>query len=304
VTLPSVTLDGQEFLFRVEGGPVPTDDNGVEWILTKFDGWVGKPAPRTARTGRPGHPGSFRSAAYAGDKIMNLEVIATAPDILTMRNAEIAVSAMCSDPARLYEMVVTESGFSRSVMVELDDAIIINPRLWNSSIFNLRLATPDPRKHDAAWQSPIITLGTPPVGGVTYTSGVVFSSYVDFGTPGVPASGSVKNLGTAVAHPIFAVTGPLAANWQIVDVTNGTIITCTKALSAIDTVTINADDFPVQGFPGHGVYLNVSNNQRASLLTPSGWPYVLPNQNVTYNLRSTTFSSAASMTASLRSAWH
>lgn len=302
---PSVTLDGQTWLFRVEGGPLPVDTNGVEWILTKFDGWVGTPAPRTMRTDRQGHSGSFRAAGYLGSRIMNLEVVATAPSILAMRNAEMAISALCSDPARLYEMVVSESGFSRSVMVERDDAILSAPRLWNQTIFNLRLAAPDPRKHDASWQSPIGTLGVAPTGGSDFGApGLVFASYVDFGTPGTPSAAIVHNAGTTVAHPLFAVSGPLAANWQIIDLTNGTVLTYTKAIGPTDIVTINSDSFPVQGFPGHGVYLNTSNNQRSSLLTPGGWPSVLPGQTVIYNLRSTAFSSAASMTVSLRSAWH
>lgn len=304
---PTVTLDGQQFLFRVEGGPLPTDSNGVEWILTKFDGWVGKPAPRTNRTDRPGAAGTFRSASYLGPRIMSLEVVATAPSVDAMRAAETAVNAMCSDGARLYEMVVSEGTSSRTVMVELDDALLAAPRLWNQTVFGLRLAAPDPRKHDTAWQSPITNLGTSPVGAADFASpGLLYSNVpgVDFGTPGVPAAASVKNSGTEIAHPFFAVTGPLAANWQIVDVTNGVTLTCTKALGPTDSMVINTDEFPVQGFPGHGVYLNISNNQRSSLLTPNGWSYVLPSQSVTYNLRSTTFSSAASMTVSLRSAWH
>jgi len=310
---PSVTLDGQQFLFRVEGGPLPVDSNGVEWILTKFDGWTGRPAPRTARTARIGRSGSFRSAAYVNDKIMNLEVVATAPDVASIRAAELAVSALCSDGARLYEMVVDEPTnpgqprLTRSVWVELDDAIQSVPRLWNSTTFSIQLATPDPRKHDHSWQSPIIGLGTAPVGGANFSSpGLNYASVpgADFGTPGIPGTGSVKNSGTATARPFFAVVGPLAANWQIVDQTNGVVLTFTRALASTDTVVINADEFAAQGFPGHGVYLNNSNNQRASLLTPNGWPYVRPGQTVTYSLLSSSFSSVASLTASLRSAWH
>lgn len=310
---PSITLDGKQFLFRVEGGPLPTDASGVEWICTKFDGWIGKPAPRTARTPRQGRSGSFRSASFTTDRIMNIEVVATAPDEASIRAAEIAVSALCSDGARLYEMIVDESGgaglprITRSVMVELDDQILSAPRLWNSTIFSIRVAASDPRKHDSAWQQPIITLGTAPIGGADFSSpGLNYANTpgADFGTPGVPSSGVVRNAGTAVARPFFAVTGPLAANWQIVDVTNGITLTYTKAIGATDIVVINADEFPAQGFPAHGVYLNTSNNQRSSLLAPGGWPYAKPGQTVSYSLRSTTYSAAASMTASLRSAWH
>lgn len=305
--LPTVTLDGQTFLFRVEGGPLPLDGSGVEWILTKFDGWSGKPAPRTARIDRPGHAGSFRSAGYTGPRVMNLEVVATAPGIPQIRAAESAMAALCSDPARLYEMVVSEAGFSRSVMVELDDAILTAPRLWNSSLFGLRLAAPDPRKHDGAWQSPTATLGTAPSGGADFASpGLVYDTVpgVSYGTPGVPAAATVHNAGTTIARPLFAVQGPMAANWQIVDVTNGTTLTYTKPIGPTDSVTINADDFPTQGFPGHGCYLNIANSQRAALLTPGGWPYVMPGQTVAYSLRSLAYSPAASMTVSLRSVWH
>jgi hypothetical protein len=307
---PSVSLDGQQFYYRLNsvfGSSIPVDSNGVEWLLTKFDGWSGRPAPRTARTDKPGHSGQFRSSAYHGPKIINLEIVATAPDDLTMRVAETAVEALCSDPARLYPLVVDESGMTRTMMVELDDAIQIAPRTWNSSLIGMRLAAPDPRKHDNAWQSPSVNLGIPPSGGADFSApGLNYSVVpgVDFGTPGTPAVATVHNSGTAIAYPIFAVQGPLSANWQIYDVTNGVVLTYTKALSATDFVTINTDDFPAQGFPGHGVYLNSTNNQRASLLTTAGWPYVLPGQTVTYNLRAPNYSAAALMTISLRSAWH
>jgi hypothetical protein len=307
---PSVTLDGQEFIYRtnsVTGYSIPTDANGIEWLLTKFDGWTGRPAPRTARTDRPGHSGTFRSAAYHGPKIINLEITATAPDDITMRNAEIAMEALCSDPAQLYPVVVNETGITRVMMVELDDAILATPRLWNSTTFSIRLAAPDPRKHDNAWQSPIVNLGTPPIGGADFSSpGLNYSIVpgVDYGTPGTPSAAMVHNSGTAVAYPFFAVQGPLISNWQIVDVTNGVTLTFARALGATDSVVINCDDFPIQGFPGHGVFLNITNNQRPSLLTTAGWPYVLPGQTVTYNLRAPNYSATASMTVSLRSAWH
>jgi hypothetical protein len=307
---PSVTLDGLQFYYRLNGVfgySIPTDSSGVEWILTKFDGWSGRPAPRTARVDKPGHSGSFRSSAYHGPKIINLEIAATAPDDYTMRQAEISVEALCSDPAKLYPIVVDESGMTRTMMVELDDAIQIVPRVWNGSTISIRLAAPDPRKHDNAWQSPNAGLGTAPSGGADFSSpGLNYATVpgASFGTPGTPAAATVHNSGTATAYPFFAVQGPLSANWQIADVTNGIILTCTRALSSTDSMVINTDDFPAQGFPGHGVYLNTSNFQRSSLLTTGGWPYVLPGQTVTYNLRSSSFSSSALMTVSLRSAWH
>jgi hypothetical protein len=302
-TFPNVTLDGLQLMFRTEGGPVDVDAAGVEWLLTKFDGWVGVPAPRTARTDRPGHAGSFRAAGYKGPKIVNMEWIATGPDPITMRAVEVQVAAMCSDAARLYEMVVTEPGSSRSVMVELDDAILASPIRWNATSFSARVAMPDPRKHDTSWQSPIVNMGTPPIGGADMTSpGALMTSGLDMGTPGVPSAATVHNAGTARARPIFVITGPVTKP-QIIDITNGVSLIYTGTLGPTDTLTINTDEFPVQGFPGHGVYLNTMNNQRPALLTPNGWPAVLPGKTVTYNLRATAFT-VASMTVSLRSAWH
>lgn len=304
---PYLTLDGLTLLFRLDGaGPYWVDPAGTEWILTKFDGWSGAPAPRTMRADRPGHPGSFRSAAYRGTKVLGLEFVATALDQPGMRLVEQQVAAVCSDPARLYDLVVTEGVTSRTVAVELDDAVIITPRTWCSSLFTLRLAAPDPRKHDTGWQSPIGSMGTAPIGGADFSGGgLMFATTpgVDFGTPGSPAPVSVRNAGTAVARPFFAVSGPLPSGWQIVDLTNGTTLTYTRALGPTDVLVINCDEFPVQGFPARGVYLNTSNNQRPALLVSNGWPRVLPGQSVTYNLRAPTFA-GGSITASLRSAWH
>jgi hypothetical protein len=99
------------------------------------------------------------------------------------------------------------------------------------------------------------------------------------------------------------VTGPLGAGWQITDVTAGATLTYTKALGATDVLTINTDDFPANGFPGRGVYLNTQNNQRAALLVPNGWPKVLPGASATYTLRSVSFTTAT-LIVNLRSVWH
>lgn len=302
---PNVQLDGLTLLYRTDGGPVDLDDQGVEWILTKFDGWVGVPAPRSSRADRPNHSGSFRSAAYRGPRLMALEFQVTAPDVTTLRSIEERVNSICSDPAQLYPMVVTENNISRQVMVELSDAIVGTPVNWYGTRYSVVLAAPDPRKHDYSWQSSIGNLGTPPSGGLDFTSpGVAFApSGADFGTPGTPSIMTLHNAGTATARPFFAVQGPLAANWQIVDQNGGYVITCTKALGSTDSMTINCDDFPANGFPGRSAYLNTSNSQRSSILVPYGWPKVLPGATNTYVLRSTSFT-AASITASLRSTWN
>lgn len=303
-SFPHVDLDGLTLLFRVEGGPIDVDAQGVEWILTKFDGWTGRPAPRTGRTDRPGHSGTFRSPGYRQARSISMEWIATAPDEATLRAAEVAVAGLCADPAQLYPLVVTEAGLSRQIMVELDDAIIPVQRAWNQTIFATRVAAPDPRKHDTGWQSPVGSLRIPPSGGLSFTGGALLTSPgADFGTIGTPSAASVHNAGTVTAYPFFAVAGPLAAGWQIIDIGSGVAVTYTKPLGPTDSLVINTDSFPVNGFPGHGVYLNQQISQRTALLTPSGWPSVAPGANATYNLRSPTFS-AATMTVSLRSAWH
>lgn len=308
VTTPNVQLDGLTMLYRVDGGPVPTDSNGVEWLLTKFDGWAGVPAPSavsTTRINRVNHSGAFRSASYRGPRILSMELHVTAPDVQTLRNVEEQVNSICSDPAQLYPMVVTEGGLTRVVMVELNDAISSAPINWYSTHYAFALAAPDPRKHDNSWQSSIATLGVSSSGGLVLTSpGASYASPgADFGTVGSPSQASVHNFGTATARPFFAVQGPLQAPWQISDIGSGAVINCTRALGATDSMVINCDDFPAQGFPGRSAYLNTSISQRAAILVPFGWPKVLPGATNTYVLRSTSFT-AATMTVSLRSVWN
>lgn len=305
-TKPNVTIDGLTLIYRSEGGPVDVDDAGVEWILTKFTGWAGTPAPRTVRTDRPNHAGSFRSAGYRGPKTLALEIHATVPDPAMWVALEDRIMALCSDPAQLYPMVVTEGGLTRVMMVELDGAIVITPINWYSRHIAVNFAAPDPRRHDNAWQSSVGNLGTPPSGGADFTApGLAFtpSPGADFGTPGTPSSMSLHNAGTATARPFFAVTGPLAANWQIIDQSAGYVITCARALGSTDSMVINCDDFPAQNFPGRSAYLNTSNNQRSAVLVPYGWPRIAPSATNTYALRSTSYT-AASITASVRSTWH
>jgi hypothetical protein len=305
-TKANVTLDGLTLLYRTEGGPVDLDDAGIEWILTKFVGWSGSPAPRTQRTDRANHSGSFRAAGYRGPRSYSLEFHYTAPDPVTALSLEDRIAALCSDPAQLYPLVVSENGLTRVTMVELDGAIVITPINWYSRHVAVALAAPDPRRHDNNWQSSIGNLGSPPSGGADFTApGLAFtpSPGADFGTPGVSSQMTLHNAGTATARPFFAVTGPLPTNWQIIDQTNGYMITCTRALGSTDSMVINCDDFPVQGFPGRSAYLNTSNNQRSAILVPYGWPRIAPAATVTYALRSTSYTAAA-ITSSLRSAWH
>lgn len=302
---PNVTLDGVTALYRTDGGPVDLDDQGIEWILTKFTGWEGAPAPRTARTDRANHSGSFRAAGYRGPRTMSLEIHVVTPDPATLFSVKERVNAICSDPAQLYPLVVTEGGLTRQAMVELDGAIVATPINWYTTSYTVPIAAPDPRKHDYNWQSVVGNLGTAPSGGLSLASpGASWTTPgADFGTPGTPSYLSLHNAGTATAAPFFAVLGPLAAGWQLVDLSAGYVITCSRALGSTDSMVINCDDFPAQGFPGRSAYLNTSNNQRAAVLVPYGWPRILPGATNVYALRSASFTTGT-VTASLRSAWH
>src|ERR1700748_1444302 len=125
----TVSLNGLTASFQTPGGPQPVDAAGVEWTLPKLTGWYGPPAPRTARTDRPGAPGAWRAAAYRGARIVGLEIVATAATTAGMRAGEQRVEARCAAPAPFWELVVPEgSGSSRVAMVELDDATLMAPR--------------------------------------------------------------------------------------------------------------------------------------------------------------------------------
>lgn len=296
-----LTVDGLTLQHGDDFEPT-VDDDGVEWIADKLDGWWGSPAPRTARTPRPTGIGSHRAPSWRGERIVTVEGVLTAPDRATMFAAATRVSSICQDPDRLYELLVTDETGAWTATVELDGAVLTEQRTWQSRRFSFQLAAPDPRLHSSMWQSPGTGTPDPPVGALDFSApGVDWSAPgADFGTAGTARRAEVYNTGTATAYPVFDIAGPAPAP-RILDEAAGITLAYAGVLDEGDVLTINTDPFPSRGVPGYGVLLNGTANRLPLLGVLGGWPRVPPGGVGSYVLR-TTDTTGAELTVHLRPA--
>jgi len=302
-TQSTVTLDGVQLLMRVIGGPQPVDSGGVEWVCTKLSGWAGRPKPRTARTAKPFGAGSFRSRAYQDSRIIGIEFVVTAPDAPTIRLVEQQLGAWCSDGGRLYELSVSDPPLDpQTALVELDDALLIAPRTWQSLQVSAQFVAPDPRKWSAAWMDRTSLLPTPSTDGVDYTDGVDFTNGMDYGVSGSPAVAQVANYGTAPVGPYISITGPVDQP-RITDLISGWSLLFIGSLLAGDVLTINCDEFPQRGQPGHSALLNGATNVWSQVVRNGDWPQIDPQDIATYQITASALSTAV-LVASVRSAWY
>ena len=208
---PTLRIDGREMQFREDGGPYPVDADGVEWIVTRLDGWFGSPAPTTAQTPRVAGHGSYRSPSRRPGRTIALEFVATAPTGDAMRLLERRVAAMCSDPDVLYPLEVTEDAMGAlTAGVELSDEILTVARTGYSATFSAQFRAPDPRLY-GPWGTAGTVLYTGGTGGMDMSGdGADLSDPgTDMGDPGEQGATTITSAGTAPAGVVLEIVGPV-----------------------------------------------------------------------------------------------
>jgi hypothetical protein len=299
IQVPTWRIDGMTF-----PGQHKVDDQGREWVILRDGetGWQGSPGARTDRTDRPYSHGAFRGAAFRKERILTLKGRVWCPDEDSREETERELSALCSDPAQLYEYRRTTDRYDQVVHVELDDEVLIsNPVGVLRLDFSYQFAAPDPRIFDYSWQEPISTVAVSSVDGVDWFTDVDWSTGLDFGFSTTASSLSkVANYGTAPAFPLFRLKGPLA-NPGIFHVESGVVIRYNSQIAEGEYVVINCDTNPQRGWDGHTCYSTLRGNVR-SLLTRIDWPVVDPQTVATFQLQATGSSNSELMTQ-LRSAY-
>ncbi|MGH4013172.1 MAG: hypothetical protein ACRDSL_04420 [Pseudonocardiaceae bacterium] len=208
---PTLRLDGRVMQFREHGGPYPTDEAGIEWIVTKLDGWFSSPAPTTAQTPRLAGHGSYRSPSRRPGRTIAIEFVATAPTAEAMRLLERQVTAWCSDPDRLYPLEVTEDAMGAlTADVELSDEILTLARTDHSSTFSAQFRAPDPRLY-GPWGTAGCRLFTGGTGGMNMSDpGTNMSDPgADLGDPGEQGATTITSAGTAPAGVVVEIVGPV-----------------------------------------------------------------------------------------------
>lgn len=306
-TQSALLLDGIQLLFRCEGGPVPLDSDGNEWILTKLDGWTGRPKPQTVRIKKPYGIGAYRSKSWPNPRIITVEFRVTAPDANPdlIRFVEQRLGAWCADGGKLYLLTVTDPPLRpQTALVELDDAITTIPYTRYSLNCQAHFAAPDPRKWDAQWMDRSAQLPAPSTDGVDYTNGTDFTAGLDYGTGYVNSVAQVANYGTAPVGPFFQIAGPIAQP-KITDLVSGWSVTYTGALALGDVLTINCDESVQRNQGGHTCLLNGITNVAGQVLRSGDWPSLDPQGTASYQLASSSLLiTTAVLVVSVRSAWY
>lgn len=208
---PTLTLDGVAMQFREPGGPYPVDGEGVEWVVTKLDGWFGSPAPTVIQAARLAGHGSYRSPSRRSGRNVAVEFVATAPTGDAMRTLERRIAAMCSDPDRLYTLEVTEDPVGAlTAEVELSDELIITPRVDHSVTCSAQFRAPDPRLY-GPWGTAGAVLFTGGSGGMDMSDpGADLSDPgADMGDPGEQGIATLVSGGTAPTGVVLEIAGPV-----------------------------------------------------------------------------------------------
>lgn len=300
----TVTIDGRTLYHRIHGQP-PTGADGVEWVIEEITGWGG-PGVRTSRTARPlGQHGSFRAHQDRTERIIGMKFAVSVPygDVELGPMVQRQVSALCTDPDRLYVLTVDDPWLGPlSADVELDDEILSE---WVSPFTNrysAQFAAPDPRLH-GAWVVRETPLPTYVEGGADATTGLNATA------PGLSAGGianpglvRVPNDGTADTSPVLEIVGP-ATTPQVVVQETGQTLDVSLNLTAGQNLWINADTFPALGIPARGVLLDGTSTRRRHLTIPGGWPVIRKGQSVTFAFRAASYAAGTLLRVHARDAW-
>lgn len=304
---PAVTTATEAPVYRFDGlvvsGIVSTDTLGRQWHLTGEKGWFSGGTPRTNRDDRPDADGSYRSAAFRGEKLFTVQGsvnVGARPELLEQTLLDLA--AVCGDGRPLYTVRRTAGASDQTRDAELDGEPEVEPVGRYDIDFQFTFAAPDPRKHDYRWQEPRASppVGSGPNGGLDYDGGLDYSAGgLDYGTANDPLVALVANYGSATAAPFFELRGNQPPCSILRDET-GDRLDYLGYVATGERVQINCDDFAVRGIPARSA-ISTTSGDVTSLLVVSRWPVVAAQDVAAFRLLGS--GPPESLTAALRSAW-
>jgi len=280
------------------------DENGWAHIVEKESGFITGAKPRTNRVPRAGTaPGSYRGPSSREERIITLEGRTWTRTRQDRERAELALAGLCANPDELYEFRRATDVMDQTILVELDDAPMVEMINSHTLKWSFQFAAPDPRKLDTTWQQPVTGLPTAGSGGLDFSGGGldIDPLYLDFGEPSQDGSVMVGNEGTTDSWPLFAVAGPVI-NPVIFEPATGSTLRYTGTIPRGQVLWINCAIETQRGVPGHGVFLDQS-NRRGSLAVLGEWPRVGAMRTGYYQFFAADYNGDALMTCWFRSAW-
>jgi len=284
---PGTTL--QEPVFDVDGWAGNTvDDLGVEWWVTKEEGWSTSPPLRLSLVDRPERDGAFDSPSYRSPRVITLEGSAVAPDRSAKEHAKDRLAAVLNDGGVLRPLVVTEPHVTRRLLVRLSAETKISDRKNGVFDFSLQLTAPDPLRYSAALNAASCPLPTSS-GGVTFP----LSFPLDFGEGSSGGRLQLDNRGTAPSWPVWRIAGPC---------TDPVVINPETGEQLAFGLTVQAGEVLVVDSDARTVLLQGTASRRSFLLPDSEWFPLRPGSN-RIGFRAAQTESAARLTAEWRDAW-
>lgn len=295
VTYPSPSLypgfgatDGR--LVALGSGPVlgATDEYGVRWSLTTFDGWKGSPNPTLELVQRARGHGATESESFLTPRIMTLEGLVHTADGAAQDAAFDRLNAAVS--LAPFTMLVSEPSGVRQVTARRQGAVIPTEYTDQLAKYSILVAAKDPRKY-----GDLVTVSTllPSSSG-----GLVFPVTFPVTFTGVSNTGVVRvnNPGNTEAPVWLRVDGPVpAGGWTVTHLGKQKSLTfaTSLALGSGEFITVDMDRREV---------LAQGQSARAGYVTSRGWFSLDPGDNdIAFSAQN--YSSTASLTVTTKPAW-
>lgn len=290
---PVVTLNG------IQLNPPLADGTGYELDEDGLTGWYGSPKLKATYTSRPAGTGSFYSPlAYPDARIIGITGELVAASSVAFLLAQRTLAAICSDPAALYTLQVTDDAGTLTAQVQRSGEMLVKPLSSIATAFSLSLTAPDPYKYDPN----AITASTPlasSASGLDFITGggldFVTGGGLNFGTSTSTGAFTLANPGTGTTWPTFTFVGPLT-NPTITNTATGAQLAYTGTLGGSDSVVVTTSPF------ARSVILN-GGTDRWPYLTTAQWSAVPAAGAVTFQLTSTNPADTGSLVGSINPAY-
>jgi len=278
LALPMYTVDGWA------GNTV--DGDGVEWWVTKEDGWSTGPGVRLELSERPQRNGTFDAPSFRSARVITLEGTAVAPDEDSRERAKDRIAAVLADGSGLVELSVRERMVTRRALVRLSAGTKVIDTTPVSFDWSVQLTAPDPLRYGVDVHE--ASCGLPRPG-----AGIAFPLAFPLAF-GEPADGSlaVTNAGTTVAWPRWTITGPCTQP-VIRNDSTGERLAFSLSLAEGDVLVVET--------AARTVFLGGA-SRRAALLPRSSW-FGLPPGNTTVGFSAFDNSASGTLRVGWRDAW-
>lgn len=276
------------------------DDDGVEWIVDKDEGWDTAPGPRLSMTDKPAGDGSYDGRSWLEPRTVVLSGRIIAPTRTLIDQALRTLAGIGIDGGRS-TLTVTEPDRTLTAEVRLATRTDVQRRTTTSAVFQLSLIAPDPRKYGAD-RDVTTGLATAASGGVLW-NGTAGATGVEWNGPagatgvrwqsGSGTSGivTVTNDGNTVAPLTLTFTAGSSGlvDPAVTDVAGNAVISYGGTIPAGSTLVIDTDSM--------SVLLDGAN--RGPLLTRAD-PITVPRQGSAQLLFTATSGPTASLLARVR----